>query len=41
MSINGNNAPLYLLNGHTVDVTLDAAGVNMARQLCMSDYAMK
>lgn len=41
MSINGNNAQLYLLNGQTVDVTLDAAGVNMARQLCMSDYAMK
>ena len=41
MTIDGNNAQLYLLNGETMDVTLDEAGVGMARLLLMSNYAMK
>lgn len=41
MKIDGNNAQLYLLNGETMDVTLDEAGVNMARELVMSSYALK
>lgn len=41
MTIEGNNAHLYLLNGETMDVTLDEAGVNMARQLVMANYALK
>lgn len=40
MSIDGGNAQLYLLNGQTMNVSLDEAGVNMARQL-MYDYAQK
>lgn len=40
MSINGDNAQLYLLNGETMTVSLDYAGVNMARQQ-MFDYAQK
>lgn len=41
MTIDGNNAQLYLLNGETMVVTLDEAGVGMARLLLMSNYAMK
>ena len=40
MSIEDGNAQLYLLNGQTMNVSLDDAGVNMARQL-MYDYAQK
>ena len=41
MTIDGNNAQLYLLNGQTMNVTLDEAGVNIARQIVMGDYAQK
>lgn len=41
VSINGNNAQLYMLNGETMNVTLDEAGVAMARQMVMGDYAQK
>ncbi len=40
--IDAENAQLFLLNGETMNVTLDDAGVNMARQLIMSNsFAMK
>lgn len=35
--IDAENAQLFLLNGETIDVTLDDAGVNMARQLIMNN----
>lgn len=39
--IDGNNAELFLLNGETMNVTLDDAGVNMARQLVLGNsFAM-
>lgn len=41
MTIDGNNAQLYLLNGQTMNVTLDEAGINIARQIVMGDYAQK
>lgn len=41
ISIDGDNAQLYMLNGETMNVTLDEAGVAMARQMVMGDYAQK
>ena len=41
ISIDGDNAQLYLLNGETMDITLDEAGVAMARQMVMGDYAQR
>ncbi|MBR5336202.1 MAG: DUF3332 domain-containing protein [Bacteroidaceae bacterium] len=41
ISIDGDNAQLYMLNGETVNVTLDEAGVAMARQMVMGDYAQR
>ncbi|MBR5476385.1 MAG: DUF3332 domain-containing protein [Bacteroidaceae bacterium] len=39
--IDDSNAELFLLNGETLSVTLDEAGVDMARQLIMGNcYAM-
>lgn len=39
--IDNSNAELFLLNGETLPVTLDEAGVDMARQLIMGNcYAM-
>ena len=39
--IDDSNAELFLLNGETLPVTLDEAGVDMARQLIMGNcYAM-
>jgi hypothetical protein len=40
MTIDGNNAQLYMLNGEIMNVYLDEAGVNMARML-MVDYAQR
>ena len=40
ISIDGNNAVLYTVNGETMNVTLDAVGVNAARQMFMGSYAM-
>lgn len=40
MTIDGNSAQLYMLNGETMNVSLDEAGVNMARML-MVDYAQR
>lgn len=36
-----DKAELYLLNGGTMDVTLDEEGINMARSLMMANYALK
>ena len=41
MTIDGNNAQLYMLNGETMNVTLDEAGMSIARQMVMGDYAQK
>ncbi len=39
--IDDNNAELFLLNGETMNVTLDDNGVNVARQMLMGNcYAM-
>jgi hypothetical protein len=40
ISIDGNKAVLYTVNGETMNVTLDAVGVNAARQMFMGSYAM-
>ena len=39
--VDDNNAVLYLLNGETIDVTLDRNGLDMARTIIMTDYALK
>lgn len=36
-----NKAELYLLNGGTMNITLDEDGINMARSLAMPNYAFK
>lgn len=36
-----NNAELFLLNGETMNVTLDNQGIEMARQSVIGNYAMK
>lgn len=41
MTIDGNNAQLYLLNGETMNITLDEDGMNMARRMFAVDYAQK
>ena len=41
VAIDGNNAQIFMLNGETMNVTLDEAGVAMARQMVMGDYAQK
>lgn len=35
------NAVLYLLNGETMNVTLDKEGVDMARRLILTNYALR
>ena len=37
--VDENNAQLFLMNGETMDITLDAEGINMAR-LYMNNFAM-
>lgn len=37
--VDENNAQLFLMNGETMDITLDAEGMNMAR-LYMNNFAM-
>ena len=40
--IDTENAQLFLMNGETMNVSLDQNGVDMARQLIMSNsFAMK
>lgn len=41
LTINGDNVLLNMNNGETVSVTLDEAGVDMARQMVMPNYALK
>lgn len=40
LTINGDNVLLNMHNGETVSVTLDEAGVDMARQMVMPNYAL-
>lgn len=41
LTIEGDNVLLNMHNGETVSVTLDEAGVDMARQMVMPNYALK
>ena len=38
--VDNNNAQLFLMNGNTMDVTLDAQGVEVARQCMTNSYAL-
>ena len=38
--IDENNAQMFTLNGSTVNVSLDAEGMNVARMMLMGEYAM-
>ena len=38
--VDGNNAQLFLLNGEVMDVTLDAQGVELARQYMTNSFAL-
>lgn len=40
LTIEGDNAQLNMFNGEMLSVTLDEAGVDMARQMAMPNYAM-
>lgn len=38
--VDSNNAQLFLLNGDVMDITLDADGINMARQYMTNSFAL-
>ncbi|MBQ5895967.1 MAG: DUF3332 domain-containing protein [Bacteroidaceae bacterium] len=38
--VDGNNAQLFLLNGDVMDITMDAQGVELARQCMMNSFAL-
>ena len=38
--VDENNAQLFLLNGDVMDITLDAQGVELARQYMTNSFAM-
>ncbi len=40
LTVNGDNVQLNMHNGDVVNVTLDEAGVDMARQMLMPNYAL-
>ena len=39
--VDDNNAQLFLMNGDVMDVTLDEAGMDMARQYMTNSFALK